>query len=84
VTAPDLTAAANLHRLIAEVHADVTLTPAERFAACAPLLEAENRALGVGAQRPNVRPGAHHECTCLQCCNARTVQRSAEGQKGDE
>lgn len=47
VNEPDLAAAANLHRLIGEVHADPTLTPAEKYAAGAPLLEAENRALGM-------------------------------------
>ncbi len=44
---PIVTAAANVHRLIAEVHADTSLTTAEKFAACAPLLVAENRILGV-------------------------------------
>ncbi len=44
---PIATAAGSVHRLIAQVRDDAYLTPAEKFAACAPLLVAENRILGV-------------------------------------
>ncbi len=46
-TDPIVKAAGSVHRLIAQVRDDAYLTTAEKFAACAPLLAAENRILGV-------------------------------------